>query len=163
MGHRRRSFVQSQASTLCHAAGRFRHATRAASPVIRRIWQSGATAFDYPQGKVDTTVAYEVLQEPRRTPLASSAQLAPCVNARLGRNDLNMVHIEDALAQISCMPVLRRLRSGPGRGRPGRRMTGRRRFDATWGESATLITILPSSVWNFLDTIEAFGYSAALG
>ncbi|HSF29244.1 MAG TPA: hypothetical protein VLK82_02045 [Candidatus Tectomicrobia bacterium] len=56
------------------------------------------------------TVVDGVLQALLRTPLASPAQLAPRVNAQVGRNDLHVVNIEEALEQISCVPVRRMLR-----------------------------------------------------
>lgn len=67
-------------------------------------------AFILRTRKVDATVVDGVLQELLRTPLAGPAELAPRVNAPLGRNDRSVVNIEDALEQISCVPVLRTLR-----------------------------------------------------
>jgi hypothetical protein len=60
--------------------------------------------------KVDGTVVEGVLRELLQTPLAGPAELAPRVNAQLGRNDLSAANIEGALEQISCGPVLRVLR-----------------------------------------------------
>ncbi len=67
-------------------------------------------AFVLRKRKVDATVVEAVLQELLHTPLAGPAALAPRVNAQLGRNDLRVVNIEDALEQIACVPVLRTLR-----------------------------------------------------
>jgi transposase-like protein len=73
-------------------------------------------AFVLRKRKVDATVVEAVLQELLHTPLAGPAALAPRVNAQLGRNDLRVVNIEDALEQISCVPVLRTLRRQLGAG-----------------------------------------------
>jgi transposase-like protein len=62
------------------------------------------------QRKVDATVVEGVLPALLRTPLAGPAELAPRVNAQLGRNDLSAANIEGALEQISCVPVRRVLR-----------------------------------------------------
>jgi transposase-like protein len=67
-------------------------------------------AFVLRQRKVDATVVDGVWHARLRTPLAGPAELAPRVNAQLGRNDLSAANIEGALAQISCVPVLRVLR-----------------------------------------------------
>jgi transposase-like protein len=67
-------------------------------------------AFVLRKRKVDATVVEAVLQELLHTPLAGPAALAPRVNAQLGRHDLRVVNIEEALEQISCVPVLRTLR-----------------------------------------------------
>ena len=60
--------------------------------------------------KVDETVVEGVLHALLQTPLAGPAELAPRVNAQLGRNDLSVANIEGALEQIACGPVLRVLR-----------------------------------------------------
>jgi hypothetical protein len=51
-----------------------------------------------------------VLTELLQTPFAGLTELVPRVNARLGRRDLTRAHIDGALEQISCVPVLRTLR-----------------------------------------------------
>jgi len=85
---------------------------QAASQHLEDFRQCGEDfrAFVLRQRKVDATVVEAVLQELLHTPLASPAELAPRVNAQLGRNDLSVVNIEEALEQISCVPLLRTLR-----------------------------------------------------
>ena len=67
-------------------------------------------AFVLRKRKVDATVVEAVLHELLKAPLAGPAELAPRINAQLGRKDLNVANIEEALAQISCVPVLQTLR-----------------------------------------------------
>jgi transposase-like protein len=85
---------------------------QAASQHLEDFRQCGEDfrAFVLRKRKVDATVVEGVLQELLHTPLAGPTELAPRVNAQLGRNDLSVVNIEDALEQISCVPVLRTLR-----------------------------------------------------
>jgi transposase-like protein len=85
---------------------------QAASQHLEDFRQCGEDfrAFVLRKRKVDATVVEGVLQELLHTPLAGPASLAPRVNAQLGRNDLSVVNIEEALEQISCVPVLRTLR-----------------------------------------------------
>lgn len=64
-------------------------------------------AFALRQRKVDATVVDGVLHALLRTPVAGPAELAPRVNAQLGRNDLSAANIAGALAPISWVPVLR--------------------------------------------------------
>jgi hypothetical protein len=47
------------------------------------------------------------LAERLKAPLAGPAALVPRLNAQLGRNDLRVAPIEEALEQISCVPGLR--------------------------------------------------------
>jgi hypothetical protein len=66
---------------------------------------------DTPSNRHTTVVVVEgVLQELLQTPLAGPTELAPRVNAQLGRDDLTVANMESALEQISCVPVLRTLR-----------------------------------------------------
>jgi transposase-like protein len=85
---------------------------QAASQHVEDFRQCGedVRAFVLRQRKVDATVVEGVLQALLRTPLAGPAELAPRVNAQLGRNELSAANIEGALEQISCVPVLRVLR-----------------------------------------------------
>lgn len=85
---------------------------QAASQHVEDFRQCGedVRAFVLRKRKVDATVVDGVLQALLRTPLAGPAELAPRVNAQLGRNDLSAANIEGALEQISCVPVLRVLR-----------------------------------------------------
>ncbi|MBI3328539.1 MAG: hypothetical protein HYZ81_17790 [Nitrospinae bacterium] len=64
-------------------------------------------AFILRQRKVDTTGVEGVLHELLRTPLAGPTELVPRVQARLERYALSAANSERALAQISCVPVLR--------------------------------------------------------
>jgi hypothetical protein len=85
---------------------------QAASQPLEDFRQCGEDfrAFVLRHRKVDATVVDGGLPELLHTPLVGSAALAPRLNAPLGRNDLRVVHIEDALEQLSCVPVLRTLR-----------------------------------------------------
>jgi transposase-like protein len=85
---------------------------QAASQHVEDFRQCGedVRAFVLRKRKVDATVVDGVLQALLRTPLAGPAELAPRVNAQVGRNDLSAANIEGALEQISCVPVLRVLR-----------------------------------------------------
>jgi transposase-like protein len=85
---------------------------QAASQHVEDFRQCGedVRAFVLRKRKVDATVVDGVLQAQLRTPLAGPAELAPRVNAQLGRNDLSAANIEGAVEQISCVPVLRVLR-----------------------------------------------------
>jgi hypothetical protein len=67
-------------------------------------------AFVLRKRKVDATVVEAVLHELLKAPLAGPAELAPRINAQLGRKDLSVATIADALAQIACVPRLRTLR-----------------------------------------------------
>lgn len=64
-------------------------------------------AFVLRKRKVDTTVVEGVLHELLQAPLAGPAELAPRIQARLGRSDLSAANIEAAWEQISCVPVRR--------------------------------------------------------
>jgi hypothetical protein len=80
---------------------------------IAKIFDSAAktfAAFVLRQRTVDAAVVAAVVPERLKTPLAGPAELAPRVNAQLGRNDLSAANIQSALEQISCVPVLRALR-----------------------------------------------------
>jgi hypothetical protein len=59
------------------------------------------------QRTVEATVVEAVLAERLKAPLAGPAALVPRRNAQLGRNDLRVAPIEEALEQISCVPGLR--------------------------------------------------------
>jgi transposase-like protein len=85
---------------------------QAASQHLEDFRQCGedVRAFVLRKRKVDAAVVEAVLPELLKTPLTSPAELAPRVNAQLGRNDLNAANIQSALEQISCVPVLRALR-----------------------------------------------------
>jgi transposase-like protein len=85
---------------------------QAASQHLEDFRQCGEDfrAFVLRKRKVDTTVVDAVLAELLQTPLAGPTELVPRVNAQLGRQDLTVAHIECALEQISCVPVLRTLR-----------------------------------------------------
>jgi transposase-like protein len=85
---------------------------QAASQHLEDFRQCGEDlrGFVLRQRKVDGTVVEGVLHALLQTPLAGPAELAPRVNAQLGRNDLSVANIERALEQISCGPVLRVLR-----------------------------------------------------
>jgi hypothetical protein len=85
---------------------------QAASQHLQDFRQCGEDmrAFVLRKRKVDPTVVEGALHELLQTPLASSTELVPRVNARLGRDDLTVANIESALEQISCVPVLRTLR-----------------------------------------------------
>jgi hypothetical protein len=67
-------------------------------------------AFVWRKRKVDATVVEAVVAAWLHTPLAGPTDLVPRVQARLDRHDLSVAHIESALEQISCVPVLRVLR-----------------------------------------------------
>ena len=67
-------------------------------------------AFVLRKRKVDAPVVEAVLAELLQTPLAGPTALVSRVNAPLGRQDLTAANVESALAQISCVPVLRTLR-----------------------------------------------------
>ncbi len=67
-------------------------------------------AFVLRKRKVDPTVVEGVLHALLQTPLAGPTELGPRVQARLGRDDVTIAHVECALEQISCVPVLRTLR-----------------------------------------------------
>jgi hypothetical protein len=64
-------------------------------------------AFILRQRTVDLTVVAGVLPELLQTPLAGPMALVPRVQGRLDRDDLSVAHIESALEQIACVPVLR--------------------------------------------------------
>ena len=85
---------------------------QAASQHLEDFRQCGEDlrGFVLRQRKVDGTVVEGVLHALLQTPLAGPAELAPRVNAQLGRNDLSVANIEGALEQIACGPVLRVLR-----------------------------------------------------
>jgi hypothetical protein len=85
---------------------------QAASQHLEDFRQCGEDfrAFMLRKRKVDATVVDAVLAELLQTPLAGPTELVPRVNAQLGRQDLTVANIECALAQISCVPVLRTLR-----------------------------------------------------
>jgi transposase-like protein len=85
---------------------------QAASQHLEDFRQCGADmrAFVLRQRKVDPTVVEGVLAELLQTPLAGPTELLARVQRRLGRQDLSVANIESALAQISCVPVLRTLR-----------------------------------------------------
>jgi transposase-like protein len=85
---------------------------QAASQHLEDFRQCGedVRAFVLRKRKVDAAVVAAVLPELLKTPLASPAELAPRVNAQLGRHDLSAANIQSALEQISCVPVLRALR-----------------------------------------------------
>src|SRR3989441_4408415 len=85
---------------------------QAASQPLEDFRQCGADmrAFVLRKRKVDAAVVEGVLSELLQTPLAGPTALVPRVNARLSRQDLTVAHIEGALEQISCVPVLRTLR-----------------------------------------------------
>ena len=85
---------------------------QAASQHLEDFRQCGEDlrGFVLRQRKVDGTVVEGVLHALLQTPLAGPAELAPRVNAQLGRNDLSVANIEAALEQIACGPVLRVLR-----------------------------------------------------
>jgi transposase-like protein len=85
---------------------------QAASQHLKDFRQCGEDmrAFVLRKRKVDTTVVEGTLHELLQTPLAGSPELVLRVNARLGRDDLTVANIENALEQISCVPVLRTLR-----------------------------------------------------
>jgi transposase-like protein len=85
---------------------------QAASQHVEDFRQCGEDfrAFVLRKRQIDASVVEGVLQELQQTPLAGPAELAPRVNAQLGRNDLSAANIEGALEQISCVPVLRTLR-----------------------------------------------------
>jgi transposase-like protein len=68
------------------------------------------------QRKVDEVVVEAVRAEVLREPLVETVELCRRVNARLGREDLSVVNIEAALAQISCREVRRVLRGQLERG-----------------------------------------------
>ena len=59
------------------------------------------------QRNVALTVVEGGWHEPLQTPLAGPTELVPGVQGRLDRDDLRVAHIERALEQISCVPVLR--------------------------------------------------------
>jgi hypothetical protein len=67
-------------------------------------------AFVLRKRKVDARVVEGVFHEILKTPLAGPTALVSRVNGRLGRMDLPPAHIEGALEQISCAPVLQVLR-----------------------------------------------------
>src|SRR5256886_7126006 len=75
-----------------------------------RQCQEDFRAFVLRKRKVDATVVDGVLPELLQTPFAGPTELVARVNAQLGRDDLTAAHIESALEQISCAPVLRTLR-----------------------------------------------------
>jgi hypothetical protein len=85
---------------------------QAASQPLEDFRQCGADfrAFVLRKRKVDGPVVEGVLQELLQTPLAGPTELAPRVNAQLGRDDLTVANMESALEQISCVPILRTLR-----------------------------------------------------
>jgi hypothetical protein len=85
---------------------------QAASQHREDVRQCGADfrAFVLRQRKVDGPVVEGVLHELLQTPLAGPTELAPRVNAQLGRDDLTVATMESALEQISCVPILRTLR-----------------------------------------------------
>lgn len=67
-------------------------------------------AFVLRQRTGDATVVEAVWAALLHTPLAGPTALVPRVHARLGRHELSVATLESALAQISCVPVLRALR-----------------------------------------------------
>ena len=85
---------------------------QAASPHLEDVRHCGedVRAVVLRQRKVDATVVEAVLHELLKAPLAGPAELAPRINAQLGRKDLHVANIEEALAQIACVPVLQTLR-----------------------------------------------------
>jgi len=82
---------------------------QAASQHVEDFRQCGEDfrAFVLRKRKIDASVVEGVWQELQQTPVAGPAELAPRVNAQLGRHDLSAANIEGALEQISCVPVLR--------------------------------------------------------
>ena len=82
---------------------------QAASQPLEDFRQCGADmrAFVLRKRKVDAAVVEGVLSELLQTPLAGPTAWVPRVNARLSRQDLTVAHIEGALEQIACVPVLR--------------------------------------------------------
>ena len=72
---------------------------QAASQHLEDFRQCGEDlrGFVLRQRKVDGTVVEGVLHALLQTPLAGPAELAPRVNAQLGRNDLSVANIEGAL------------------------------------------------------------------
>ena len=105
--HGKPLFTLQELSVLVGSANR-----QAASQHLKDFRQCGedVRAFVLRKRKVDAAVVEAVLPERLKTPLAGPAELAPRVNAQLGRNDLSAANIQSALEQISCVPVLRALR-----------------------------------------------------
>jgi hypothetical protein len=105
--HGKPLYTLQELSVLVGSANR-----QAASQHLEDFRQCGedVRAFVLRKRKVDAAVVAAVLPERRKTPLASPAELAPRVNAQLGRHDLSAANIQSALEQISCVPVLRALR-----------------------------------------------------
>jgi transposase-like protein len=105
--HGKPLFTLQELSVMVGSANR-----QAASQHLEDFRQCGedVRAFVLRKRKVDAAVVEAVLPELLKTPLASPAELAPRVNAQLGRNDLSAANIQSALEQISCVPVLRALR-----------------------------------------------------
>lgn len=105
--HGKPLFTLQELSVIVGSANR-----QAASQHLEDFRQCGedVRAFVLRKRKVDAAVVEAVLPELLKTPLAGPAELAPRVNAQLGRNDLSAANIQSALEQISCVPVLRALR-----------------------------------------------------
>ena len=105
--HGKPLFTLQELAVLVGSANR-----QAASQHLEDFRQCGedVRAFVLRKRKLDATVVEGVLHELLQTPLAGPAELAPRVNAQLGRHDLSAANIEGALEQISCVPVLRVLR-----------------------------------------------------
>src|SRR5262245_10771253 len=105
--HGKPLFTLQEVATIVGSANR-----QAASQHLEDFRQCGADmrAFVLRKRKVDAIVVAGVLEELLVTPLAGPTELVNRVNARLGRGDLSVANIEGALAQISCVPVLRTLR-----------------------------------------------------
>lgn len=105
--HDKALFTLQEVAVIVGSANR-----QAASQHLEDFRQCGedVRAFGLRKRKVDATVVEAVLHELLKAPLAGPAALVPRINAQLGRNDLSVANIEDALEQISCVPVLRRLR-----------------------------------------------------
>ncbi len=82
---------------------------QAASQPLEDFRQCGADmrAFVLRKRKVDAAVVEGVLSDLLQTPLAGPTAWVPRVNARVSRQDLTVAHIEGALEQIACVPVLR--------------------------------------------------------
>lgn len=82
---------------------------QAASQQLEDFRQCGADrrAFVLRQRKVEATVVEAVLHELLQTPFAGPTALVPRVPMQLGRQDLTVATIEDALEQSSCVPVWR--------------------------------------------------------
>jgi transposase-like protein len=105
--HGKPLFTLQELAALVGSANR-----QAASQHLEDFRQCGEDmrAFVLRKRQVDTTVVEGVLHELLQTPLAGPTELVARVNMQLGRQDLTVANIENALEQISCVPVLRTLR-----------------------------------------------------